>query len=106
VSVSNIKKNDTVIAIAGSSSGKTGKVLDVNPVRGRAIVEGLKLMKKTLRKSQDNPQGGIAEKEGAIAISNLMLYCPDCKKGVRVRRSKEGKKAVRKCASCDRPFDS
>lgn len=100
-----IKKNDTVVAVAGVNAGKTGKVLEVLPKRGRALVEGLNLVKKTMRKTQDNPQGGIAEKEIALEISNLMPYCPDCKKGVRVRRSREGGKGVRKCAHCEHSFD-
>ena len=100
-----IRKNDTVIAMAGVSRGKTGKVLHVFPKTGRAIVEGLNVVKKSLRKTQDNPQGGIADKESAIQMSNLMPYCPTCKKGVRVARLKEGDNAVRKCRKCGHAFD-
>jgi large subunit ribosomal protein L24 len=105
VSVARIKKNDIVMAIAGADSGKTGKVLQVNPAMGRVLVEGLRLVKKTVRKSQDNPQGAIVDKEAAIAASNLMLYCPACKKGVRVKRVRDGGKPVRKCVSCGHSFD-
>jgi len=100
-----IKKNDTVIVVSGVSRGKTGKVLYVVPSRGRAVVEGLQMVKKALRKSQDNPQGGIVEREAPIAVSNLMPYCPDCRKGVRLRRAKEGEVWVRKCGRCGRSFD-
>ena len=100
-----IKKNDMVIAGAGASAGKSGKVLQVLPAGGRAVVEGLNFVKKTMRKSQDNPQGGIVEKEGSIAVSNLMLYCPDCKKGVKIGRTKEGGKSLRKCKGCGHSFD-
>lgn len=105
--IATIKKNDMVMATAGASRGRTGKVLDIEPVKGRVLVEGLNLRKKTLRKSQDNPQGGIVDKEAAIAISNLMLFCPSCKKGVRVRRVRTGAKSVRVCATagCDHKFD-
>jgi large subunit ribosomal protein L24 len=70
-----IKRGDIVAAIAGddAASGKTGKVLHVMPAKGRAIVEGLNFVKKHMRKTQDNPEGGIVEKEGSIAISNLRV---------------------------------
>jgi large subunit ribosomal protein L24 len=100
-----IKKNDTVVAISGADTGKTGKVLEVLPVRGRALVEGLNLRKKTLRKTQDTPQGGIVEKEALIALSNLMVFCPDCKKGVRVGGAVEDGSRVRKCKKCGYAFD-
>jgi len=100
-----IKKNDTVVAVSGADAGKTGKVLEVLPARGRALVEGLNLRKKTLRKTQDTPQGGIVEKEALIALSNLMVYCPDCKKGVRVGSAVEDGARVRKCKTCGYAFD-
>lgn len=105
MSAGRVRKNDTVIAVSGADIGKTGKVLQVLPAKGRAIVEGLCMRKKTLRKSQDNPQGGIVEKEGVIALSNLMLYCPDCKRGSRVKRGRDGQKSVRSCAKCGHAFD-
>jgi len=105
VSVATIRKNDVVIAIAGVSRGKTGKVLQVQRSKERVLVEGLSLVKKTLQKSQDNPQGGISEKEGPIAVSNVMLYCPQCKRGVRIRRRRDGKKPLRVCARCSHEFD-
>lgn len=101
-----IRKNDTVVAIAGVNGGKTGKVLQVLPERGRVLVEGLNVVKKTLRKTQDTPQGGITEKETPIAISNVQLYCPDCKKGVRVGRGAEGERRIRKCKLCGHSFDA
>jgi len=100
-----IKKGDTVVAITDTNAGKTGKVLQVLPARDRAIVEGVNLVKKTMRKTQDNPQGGIAEKENPLALGNLMLYCPDCKKGVRTHSMKDGEKRVRKCKTCGHAFD-
>ncbi|NCC49695.1 MAG: 50S ribosomal protein L24 [Spartobacteria bacterium] len=71
---SHIKKGDIVIAVAGEDKGKTGKVLQVEAAAGRALVEGLNFVKKHLRKSQDNPQGGIVEKEAPINVSNLALH--------------------------------
>jgi len=68
-----IKKNDNVVVIAGSHKGKSGKVLEVLATKQRAVVEGVALIKKHLKKSQENPQGKIAEREGTIHVSNLML---------------------------------
>jgi large subunit ribosomal protein L24 len=66
-----IKKGDTVQAIAGADKGKSGKVLELIPERKKALVEGLNFVKKHMRKTQDNPQGGIIEKEAPIHLSNL-----------------------------------
>ncbi len=64
-----IKKGDMVQAITGEDKGKTGKVLQV--LDDRALVEGLNFVKKHMRKTQDNPQGGVFEKEAPIHLSNL-----------------------------------
>ncbi|QHI68244.1 50S ribosomal protein L24 [Tichowtungia aerotolerans] len=66
-----IKKGDSVQAIAGEDKGNTGKVLQVLPESGCALVEGLNFVKKHIRKTQDNPQGGVIEKEAPIHLSNL-----------------------------------
>jgi len=68
-----IKKGDEVTVIAGDDKGKNGKVLEVDPQSGRAFVEGINIVKKHMQKTQDNPQGGIVEKEAPIAISNLKV---------------------------------
>ncbi len=68
-----IKRHDTVVVISGSHRGKQGKVLQILPAKSRAVVEGVALVKKHLKKSQENPQGKIAEREGSVHISNLML---------------------------------
>jgi large subunit ribosomal protein L24 len=103
-----IRRNDIVVARSGSaaSGGKTGKVLQVFPGAGRAIVEGLNYIHKTLRKSQDNPKGGIVQKEAPLAAALLMLYCPRCKKGVRaVHKPNEKGRRGRQCRKCGYPFD-
>lgn len=66
-----IKKGDTVTVIAGDDKGKTGKVLQTVPQTGRALVEGLNFVKKHMRKTEENPQGGVVEMEASIALSNL-----------------------------------
>ncbi|HEY6169927.1 MAG TPA: 50S ribosomal protein L24 [Verrucomicrobiae bacterium] len=67
-----VKKGDEVVVIAGTEKGKRGKIIEVIPAKQRAIVEGVKLIKKHTRKSQQNPQGAIVEREGTVHISNLM----------------------------------
>lgn len=67
-----VKKGDEVVVIAGSEKGKRGKIIAVNPKSQRAIVEGVKMIKRHTRKSQDRPQGAIVEREGTVHISNLM----------------------------------
>jgi large subunit ribosomal protein L24 len=68
-----IKRGDAVLVIAGSHKGKEGKVLEILGAKNRARVEGVALMKRHLKKSQDHPQGAIIEREGSVHISNLML---------------------------------
>ena len=67
-----VKKGDEVVVLAGAEKGKRGKVIAVSPKNNRAIVEGLKMIKRHTRKSQDHPQGAIVEREGTIHLSNLM----------------------------------
>ncbi len=96
MSVARIKKNDTVVAITGEYAGQTGKVLRVMADKGKAVVQGLNMMKKAVRRSQTSPNGGFVDREVPINLSNLMPYDPDMKKGVRISRVREGDKMVRK----------
>lgn len=68
-----VKKNDMVVVLSGEEQGKSGKVLSVSPDKRRVVVEGLNMVHKALRKSQDNPKGGIVTKEAPIAASKVML---------------------------------
>ena len=77
-----VKKGDHVEVISGNFRGSTGKILQVLPKKNRVLIEGVRIIKKHLRKSQDNPSGKIAEREGPIHISNVKL----------VEREKETKK--------------
>ena len=67
-----VKKGDEVVVLAGAEKGKRGKIIAVSPKKNRAIVEGLKMIKRHTRKSQEHPQGAIVEREGTIHLSNLM----------------------------------
>ncbi|MBA3649985.1 MAG: 50S ribosomal protein L24 [Chthoniobacterales bacterium] len=68
-----VKKGDHVEVIAGNFRGSSGKILQVLPKKDRVLIEGVRLIKKHMRKSQDNPSGSIAEREGPIHISNVKL---------------------------------
>ena len=67
-----VKKGDEVVVIAGSQKGKRGKIIEVVRGKQRAIVEGIAIIKRHTRKSQQHPQGAIVEREGTVHISNLM----------------------------------
>ena len=67
-----VKKNDEVVVIAGADKGKRGRVIAVVGKKNRVIVEGARMIKKHMRKSQQNPQGAIVEREGTLHISNVM----------------------------------
>lgn len=68
-----IKRGDEVVVIAGSHKGKSGKILEILPAKQRARVEGVAMIKRHLKKSQENPNGSIVEREGSVHVSNLML---------------------------------
>ena len=87
-----IKKGDMVYVNAGNSKGQSGKVLEVNVAKQRAVVEGLNIVKKHTKPNSQNPQGGIVKQEAAIHISNLNVVDPKTGKPTRVGRkmSSEG----------------
>ncbi|NDC73779.1 50S ribosomal protein L24 [bacterium] len=68
-----VKRNDEVVVIAGSHKGKSGKVLEILAAKSRARIEGVAMMKRHLKKSQENPNGAIVEREGSVHVSNLQL---------------------------------
>ncbi|MBI4343237.1 MAG: 50S ribosomal protein L24 [Candidatus Omnitrophica bacterium] len=96
-----IKKGDTVVVLSGKDRGKSGKVLAVWPQRDQALVERLNLRKHFERRTQQNPAGGVIEREGAIALSKLTVLCAKCRKPTRVGWSSAedgGKQRIcRKC---------
>ena len=71
-----VKKGDQVVVLAGKEKGKTGKIIAVLPKKSRVIVEGLQIIKKHTRKSQQNPNGAIVEREGTIHVSNVKKASP------------------------------
>ena len=95
MSTARIKKDEVVFVRSGESAGKTGKVLAINAKRGVAIVEGVNLVKKTVRKSEKFPNGQILDVPAPIALSNLQPWDPKAKKGVRVSYVREDGRSVR-----------
>ena len=90
-----IRKDDTVIVLAGSDKGKTGKVLKVLVKDERAIVEGINVVSKSAKPSAKNPQGGIIKQEAPIHISNLNLLDPKTKTPTRIGYRMEGDQKIR-----------
>jgi len=81
-----IKKNDVVMVLSGREKGKTGRVLDIDREKERAVVEKLMVMKRHFKRGRNpaHPEGGIHEKSGSIHLSNLALLDPESKKPTRL----------------------
>ena len=94
-----VKKGDHVEVISGNFRGSTGKILQVLPKKNRVLIEGVRIIKKHLRKSQDNPSGKIAEREGPIHISNVKLIEREKKAEKKSAKEKKPKKAAEKKAA-------
>lgn len=90
-----IKKGDKVKVIAGDQRNETGVVLQVLPKDNKVIVEGINVVKKHLKPSQVNPEGGIIEKEAPIHVSNVAIVNPKTKTGNRVGYTFEKDQKVR-----------
>ena len=100
-----IKTGDTVVVISGAdSNGKephVGKVLGVSPKEGKCIVEGAHVVSKHVKARRQGETGGIIKTEGAIYASKVMLYCPTCQAGRRIRRVKNADgERTRVCVKC------
>jgi large subunit ribosomal protein L24 len=96
-----IRKNDTVMVIAGRERGKTGKVLRLLPEVGRVVVERLNIVKRHTKPRGAASPGGIVEKEAPLDISNVMVFCDRCNAPVRVgiKSAPDGSKS-RVCRRC------
>ena len=96
-----IRKDDTVMVIAGKDRGKKGKVRFAYPRDGRLVVEGINYIKKHARATGQMKQAGIIEQESPISVSNVMLICSRCNSPTRVgfRFLEDGRK-VRICRAC------
>ena len=100
-----IKKGDTVVVLSGDDKGAEGEVLAVSPEEGKVLVKGVNIIHKHVKPRKQGDNGGIIDAEGAIYASNVAIYCPTCKKGVRVHTEVVDGKKVRVCAKCGKKFD-
>jgi large subunit ribosomal protein L24 len=108
-----LKVGDTVQVISGaersqeSKAGKRGKILKIDRAANRVTIEGVRLVKRHMKKGRDraNPEGGILEKVGTIARAAVAVVCPKCDAPVRVGIRIDGDKAVRFCKRCDTAID-
>jgi len=88
-----VRKGDLVVVISGASKGKRGKVLRV--VGDRVVIEKVAMIKRHTKASQQNPQGGIVDKEGSVHVSNVQLWDDKISKGTRTKTVAEGDGKVR-----------
>ena len=106
-----LKVGDTVQVIAGAERSektpatKRGKVLKIDREAQRVTVEGVRLVKRHLRKTPQQPEGGIVEKPGTIQISDVQVVCAKCDKPTRVGIRADGEKKKRFCKNCDALID-
>ena len=101
-----VKKGDTVKILSGKDKGKQGKILRAIPAKERVVVEGVNIVKKAQRPTQQNPQGGITTMEAPLNVSNVMLVCPKCNEATRTgKRVNEAGKKVRVCKKCGQDID-
>jgi len=101
----NLKVEDSVVVMSGVEKGRRGKILLVDRRRGRVIVEGINKRKKYLKPSQENPKGAQISIEFPIAVSNVMVFCEKCKKGVRIGIEKKDGSRSRICKKCGKSMD-
>ena len=102
----NIKSGDEVLVIAGKDKGKKGKVIEVLPAKGKAIVEGVAVATMHKKPRSQQQPGGIIKQEAAIDASNVMVVCSKCKKATRIgRKILEDGSSVRYCKKCGETFN-
>ena len=95
-----LKVNDEVMILAGKDKGKTGAVVSINRKTSKVVVQGVNIVKKAVRATQENPNGGIVEKTNPVHVSNVSLMSPKTKKPTRVRIEDRNGKRVRVAVSC------
>ena len=100
-----IKKNDTVLVLAGKDEGKTGKVLVAMPKANKVVVDGVNVQKRHTKARSANQTSEIKQQSGPIDVSNVMVVCPVYNKATRVSYKIEGDKKVRVCKKCGACLD-
>ena len=104
-SVSRIRKNDNVVVVSGADRGKRGKVLQVGVKSNRVVIEGINKRTKYIKPGPEQPKGGKVNVEFPIDISNVMIFCDKCKKGVRIGIQYKDKTRTRVCKKCGKNLD-
>lgn len=100
-----IKKNDMVTVTSGKDKGKTAKVIRVYGERQRALVEGVNLVKKHIRRTREDQKGGVVQVERPVSLSNIMPFCKNCNRPVRIGYSlSKDKSKIRFCKRCKQPI--
>jgi large subunit ribosomal protein L24 len=94
-----LKKEDTVQVIAGKDAGKSGKVLRIDRNKGRVVVQGLNMVKKSVKPKSQQDKGGIIDIEAGLAVSNVMIVCKKCGP-TRIGYKFEGDSKIRVCRKC------
>jgi large subunit ribosomal protein L24 len=100
-----IRKNDTILVIAGKDKGKKGKVRRAYPDEGRVIVDGVNMVKRHTKARAMARQAGVIEREAPLGVSKVMLICNKCNRPTRVGFSFTEDKKVRVCSSCHEVID-
>lgn len=95
-----LKVNDEVVVLSGKDKGKVGKIKKINFKTLRVVIDGVNVFKKSLKPTQENPNGGFQDIEKPIHISNVNLYSTKLKKPSKVKIVVDGNKKVRKLAKC------
>ncbi|MBI2343330.1 MAG: 50S ribosomal protein L24 [Deltaproteobacteria bacterium] len=100
-----LRKGDVVQVMTGRSRGKSGKILRIDHAKARVYVENVQTVKRHVKPSQKQPQGGVVEKEASIHWSAVQLLCGHCAKPVRIRIKKSDNKGMQRlCIKCAHPI--
>lgn len=102
-----LRKEDEVVVIAGKDKGTKSKIIALDKLNGKVVVENVNVAKRHTKQNQNNPDGGIFDKNMPLDISNVMFHCKKCDKPVRlgVKVLENGKK-VRFCKKCNEVVDN
>lgn len=100
-----LRTNDTVLVLTGNSAGKKGKITQVLPKEGTAVVEGVNQRTKHVRSKRAQQKGEQIHYFAPVHLSNLMLVCPSCQKAMRPRSAKSGDVRKRQCRKCNAFLD-
>lgn len=101
-----VKKGDKIVVLSGKDKGKTGKIIQALPKKGKVVVEGLNTVKRHTKPSQNLPQGGIIVKEAPLHSAKVMLVCPACDQPTRIKKtSLASGTSARTCKKCGEVID-